>query len=712
VTAVLPVLPVLAVRPGRTRRRLVVGFAAVMSVLALTVGFVGLGVHDGVVRRSPAGVLRAAAAVLVRSPAVRLVMATDDGAGRTVAADVVVTSDKAVSGTVTDPEGGRAEIVEAHGDVAVNGDRDWWARRAPGQVSVLTGRWVRPHAGVGFPVDIGIKLNPAALAALVTAMSKHVTAGSPTAAMSGTPGDEDGAGEGPDGRPAQLVTAGGWSALVTTDVPRRLVWLAGPVRDGAPTAPAVAQGGARPAEVDAPVWRTGGAGSDGADTDGTGRAAVRRVGDSAAPPAVWSVEPTPAGGDAATAARTAAARVLSQPSSAWPSGAVRGTGPFGSAAPSAPAAAGPPEQDALVETVAVFEVNVQASDCRAPTCDWSVTVTNVGTAAGTVTVYAAAPPGMPVPQSFPAGMLQPGATSPPRAMTIPNPAWGRGPGTRVLISYQAWTISDTDGGVDPAVSARLAARRTNITKGPLARVDKAYQPTITNALDQMTRHTPATDNDSTDKAIAAAENAVKVGLLPELRAIIDSGRLQNPEALIKKLSAAAQDSDLDQTDQDGGLGYRREIETVAEILRNDPTAVLVFDAPINVDGKQYKADILDTHNRRAYQIKINSDDNMVKKVNRVVKQLLGQTGVDDQTGVTEMAPPGYRTVAIVRIEPSSTQYDWDQAGIERTLKRTARSSVRCGPNGATVDEIAVVNGTGVHRWTRGGADASIDGLCQ
>jgi hypothetical protein len=107
VTAVLPVLPVTAVRPGHTRRRVAVGLIVVVSVLALTVVFVGLGVHDGVVRRSPAGVLRAAAAVLVRSPAVRLVMAVDDDAGRTVAADVVVTSDKAVSGTITDPEGGR-----------------------------------------------------------------------------------------------------------------------------------------------------------------------------------------------------------------------------------------------------------------------------------------------------------------------------------------------------------------------------------------------------------------------------------------------------------------------------------------------------------------------------------------------------------------------------------------------------------------------------
>jgi hypothetical protein len=142
---------------------------------------------------------------------------------------------------------------------------------------VLADRWVRPHAGVGFPVDVGAELNPAALAALVTAMAEHLGEDSPTSAASESPGTSSastsasGSASGsadeavddepvvaPGGRPAQLVTAGEWSALVTTEVPRRLVWLAGPLRDGAPVAPAVATG---PAEVDAPVWRTDCAGN-------------------------------------------------------------------------------------------------------------------------------------------------------------------------------------------------------------------------------------------------------------------------------------------------------------------------------------------------------------------------------------------------------------------------------------------------------------------
>ncbi|MFD0818514.1 hypothetical protein ACFQ0D_09355 [Micromonospora zhanjiangensis] len=94
-----------------------------------------------------------------------------DAGGHTINGQFTITGDNLASGTITDPLGGRADLVVRAGTSAVRGDADWWARRSPKQVHAITGQWVRPEPGVAFPFDIAAVLNPTALARRVESLA-------------------------------------------------------------------------------------------------------------------------------------------------------------------------------------------------------------------------------------------------------------------------------------------------------------------------------------------------------------------------------------------------------------------------------------------------------------------------------------------------------------------------------------------------------------
>jgi hypothetical protein len=180
--------PTTVVRPllGPVGRRWVTALAvAVCLVWLACAGGLSVGVSAWSQRRagaaqSPRALLTAAAAALSDVPAVRLRMATLDGTGRAASADVTVTAEHLAAGTVTDPGGGRADLVADSTATAVRGDRPWWARRAPDQVGAVSGRWVQPEPGTAFATDIARWLTPAELGRLLSAMADTATTAAPT----------------------------------------------------------------------------------------------------------------------------------------------------------------------------------------------------------------------------------------------------------------------------------------------------------------------------------------------------------------------------------------------------------------------------------------------------------------------------------------------------------------------------------------------------
>jgi hypothetical protein len=375
----------------------------------------------------------------------------------------------------------------------------------------------------------------------------------------------------------------------------------------------------------------------------------------------------------------------------------------------------PPAQAALPATTPNFDTAINAATCSSPTCTWSVTVTNTGNAPGQASIHAQAIPGMTASVSTNLGVLQPGATSPPLSMTFTNPAPPPAPGqtTRVIVDYQVWVTSATLTGPDPAIAARLNSRGIDPIKG-IPPVDPAYRPAVTAALDLMTRHAPVTDTTTTQNALAAITNAIKVGLLPEIKTIIDSGRLQNPQALATPLKDASVDTDPSRIDaQSGRLGRRREIEHLAEILRQDPSAVIVFDQEIEVDRVRYKADFLDTHNKIAYQLKTVTADGLIGSVRGTVTQLTGLGGAKFGNGIREAAPPGWRKVAVINIELGSKFYYWPASWLSTRLQKQQDQTKICLPDGGkAVDTLIITNGPGIHAWSDGEGTLPRDQLCK
>ncbi|WP_067694419.1 hypothetical protein [Nocardia jejuensis] len=99
----------------------------------------------------------------------------------TVTGDFILTTTGYTTGTIKDNYGrDQAEFLASPTISAVRGDVDWWARRAPGQISQLADRWIRldrdidwtnPDQGGPFAVDIVGTLSPHGLADAIRAVA-------------------------------------------------------------------------------------------------------------------------------------------------------------------------------------------------------------------------------------------------------------------------------------------------------------------------------------------------------------------------------------------------------------------------------------------------------------------------------------------------------------------------------------------------------------
>lgn len=661
---------------GRRGRRFWCALAAGSVAIVLGIGGIALvRVTDG----SPADVDVPAAAADVAAavraqPVTSVHVSFFDPQGMALDGRLTVTGDGMAAGTFADAVAGRAEFVAGDGVEAVRGDAAWWARRSPKQVSGLKDRWVEPdkHAS---PVDISV-FGPAGLAGLV----EHVRdGGAPTAET-----------EPVDGQAVTGLERDGWTALFTRATPHTLVWVGGPMGRGSPVRPAVAAdvaGGFRPAALSGP---------------GIDRYAAEPF--PVPTPPYLSISVSTPEENAEQKTRQLSLRVL----------------PPISAAPADVATQAPPREAEMVPKAPAFEAKINARTCTGPTCSWSVTVTNTGEASGEAAVIMSVTPGMP-PRTVSVGQLRPGQSRTTPVQSFANPA-PRIPGrtTSVTGQFAADVYSPQVHGPDRAMVQRVRRKGLDPAGSTVLNgLDPAELASVIRALDVMSR----SPEFSRSRVLRAAENAVQMGALPELRALVQSGRLENPEVLVEKLQNLTYefdpDPDAEQPAKDQ-IGYRREIQIAADTLRRDPQARVTLDGVERVDRRDYTVDVLIKTVEKgapktiAVQAKSVSSRKVPGHLNTALRQLNGRSGVNLATGVAEAAPPGSVRVALLYLEPySEVWHAADRAGLERRLSRVRNSILPdwCVDGTAQADEIVMVNQSGTHRWTKEQFNALLDGAC-
>ncbi|BCJ41075.1 hypothetical protein GCM10010168_46270 [Actinoplanes ianthinogenes] len=328
-----------------------------------------------------------------------------------------------------------------------------------------------------------------------------------------------------------------------------------------------------------------------------------------------------------------------------------------------------------------FEVEVNATTCRTTTCTWSVTVTNTGTAAGKASVVASVSPGMTQTQVTSLGTLQPGAIATTATMSFRNPA----PTNQdVSADYRAEVFTEQLHGPNLKVMRRLQEDGVVVGRSELlSGLDPSQLPTVLLALDAM-RKAPHFD---ADKAVQAMEDTVTYGGLPEVGELIGSGRLENPEILYPKLQNLIfeYDTGAPGTPVHEKLGSRRQLQIAAAMLRQDPQARVALDGTEVVDGKKYRADVLVHSGRQtvAIQTKSVSSDSVSTNLQSAVKEL--------QQG----APPGSSRAVWLYLEaPAGYPHAAARDYFDATFRKAGSDLCK------RVDEVVVVNQSGVQRWTK------------
>ncbi|MFD0205400.1 MULTISPECIES: hypothetical protein [Saccharothrix] len=578
-------------------------------------------------------------------------------------ADLTVTADGQAAGTLREPEVGSADAAWSEGQLYLRGDPEFWAQQGPQYANVLSsaGRWVKPEKRSGyymldnFGVDAGT-ITPKALAELV----RQVTSDPDV--------QRDGPWQTPDGHAATAYTARGWTVLIGDEAPHAVLALGGdPHAGGSPIHPA-AWRPAGPMVAGAAVYRPQQA--DTPDTDDT-RPYV-------------SMAPRQATQDKADATRSAVASAAAE--AVTDDEANR---PGGRPAPSGPE----------------FEINsLNPSLCTTPTCTHTVEVTNSGGQAADATLYTNDPgdPGAP----SPLGVLAPGGS---KQVTFTHTNLARGTGGTVRYTVNAWVYSSALYGPDPDVTERLRARGLQPDKqSELSSIDVPQRPEATRLLDAMTKDTPASGTDAVKvnaSALKALDRANRSGQLPLWAKVVDSGRLQNPGDLRRRINEAGGE----ELGKDNMKNKRRQLEHVVHLLRTDPTARVWYDGNYTADdGNQYHADEIYTSTKdgktvkRCVQIKsLTSLGSLGTHMRDGARQL---NGLKD--GSDENCPPGFERVLVIELEHNvgpGMEYGGIRPVVEAFLKADKNQQARqnlCGSDRTNlVDRLVVVNGAGTHEWT-------------
>jgi hypothetical protein len=661
-------------RPAWRRRRAVV-LGGVGLVVALVAGLVlwlswptGSENLGGTVASAlgapPTEVGAAAADALQAWPAVQLTVSYQPGVfgeqdPPVTEADLTVTADGQAAGTLREPEAGSADAAWSGGQLYLRGDPEFWAQQDPQYANVLTsaGRWVKPKKRSGysmlgsFGVDAGT-MTPKALAGLVRQVSSDPDV------------QRDGPWQTPEGHPATAYTARGWTVLIGDEAPHPVLALGGdpyagdsPVHPAAwrPAGPMVAGTAVyRPLQADDP---------DGNDTR----------------PYV-SLAPRQAAQDKADATRSAVASASTEAVTDDGAGRLGGQ----------PAPSGPE-----------FEINeLTPSACSAPTCTHTVEVTNSGGQAADATLYTNDPgdPGAP----SPLGTLAPGQS---KEVTFTHANLARGTGGTVRYTVSCWVYSSALYGPNPDVTERLRARGLQPDKqSELSSIDAPLRPAATRLLDAMTKDVPPSDPGAEKvnaSALKALNSANRSSQLPLWDKVVDSGRLQNPGDLRRRVSEAG---------APGQLGKRRQLEHLVHLLQTDPTARVWYDGNYTADdGKQYHADEIYTGTddgkpvKRCVQVKSSKSLRHLAQNMREGAEQLNRL----KDGSDENCPPGFERVLVIELEPSvgpGMMYGGIRPALEAFFKdkrsQQARQSLCGGPSRTSlVDRLVIVNAAGTHQWT-------------
>ncbi|WP_203823573.1 hypothetical protein [Actinoplanes palleronii] len=562
---------------------LLIGVALALA-LAATLGLFYLQTRPATTPDSAAAAAQAATALRDRDTA-SLEVSFFDQAGVDVTGDLTVTKDGFAIGTLTDAGGGKADYHASGDTIAVRGDSAWWSRRDPARTGIVTDLWVRPDEPP-FPVDDS-KLAPAALAGMLDWMGDGGTPVTDAETVAGTS--------------VVGLRRNGWTAMVSSAEPHRLVWFGGPMQDGTPLGTPL---GLESRPLVTPSYVS------------------------------VLVNPTPEN-----------ARQPRTPQESVPIGKVPAKRP-------------------------AFDTTVRATTCRTVTCTWSVTVRNTGTAAGDASVIASVAPGMTQTQVKNLGSIAPGKSATTPAMSFPNPAPTN---KNVTADYQAQVFNRELHGSTLGLMRRL--QENGIVPGRskvLGALGPAPTETVLFALDAMRR---ARGFDAA-KAIAAMEDVVTAGALPEVGELVRSTRLTNPEILYTKLPDLIfeYDTGTPATPVNEQIGHRRELQIAAGMLREDPAAKLTI-------GSDSGLVVRSGPRTSTVQLRSVSGDAVSANLESALKDLEKATGT--------------RTV-LLYVDPS--------AGYTYVAARDHFDSyvkpVWCSGNGNRADEVVVTNQTGTQRWAK------------
>ena len=620
-----------------------VGAALVLVLICCGGG--ALGIKKFIVD-NPRTVASSAAQRVANSPAMRVTGWVTNTGGPAIKADVSITAQGEVTGTITDAFAGRAEIRSRPGWTMVRGDQAWWASRAAPKAKSLASRWVQPEHGTAFPVDLGEQLNPDRIEALVKGLASR---------ESWEEGEQVTVG----GRALRQLTAGDWTLLVTETDPPQLVYLSGPLLSGR-------TGFAHGASGEPLRYRL---------TEG-GAAQYPQFSFALAPQTIEQQNET----------RRAVLDVQK------------------SLPPEPPAQATPqPTPAALRPTVQIPPL------CLNPVCTFSVTITNTGGSPGNGTVYATVSTGQALPPN-PVTALTPGKRATFQYQFRNTAPPSRSAAIRIPINIVAYVHTTQLEGSDPAVAKRLRERGVDTT--PLTRIGEPYSEVLVRAVDLMTQGTKATDRAITLKAIRAARKVVDTNSLPAVAELVQQrNRLHNPSDLSRILLEVGQSNDpTDEGRSLKGLGERRVLEEVAQVLRDDPKARIAYDGYVDIvhNGQpgRYKADYLRLDTREAFQIKTLSTshgrqhERIEDSIAGAARQLNGQGKGQGPGYPPELAPPGYQRVARLRLEHQTGAYFlMDRDELVHTLRR-----VQLLPKlrGSPIDRLEIVNGAHggtAHVWS-------------
>jgi hypothetical protein len=260
-------------------------------------------------------------------------------------------------------------------------------------------------------------------------------------------------------------------------------------------------------------------------------------------------------------------------------------------------------------------------------------------------------------------------------MSFPNPAPTN---KNVPADYRAEVYSPVLHGSNLKLMRQLQEKGLVPGRSPiLSRLDPSQTPAMLFTLDAMA---DARTFDA-DKAIDALENAVNLGVLPELGELVRSRRMENPAVLYTKLQNLIfeYDTGTPGTPVKEKTGNRRQLQIAAGVLREDPAATVRLDSG-GIDI------LVHTSQQRVFAIapKSVSSDSVGANVRRALKEL------------ADKAPSRSKRVVLLYVEaPAGFAHAAGRDYFDAQFKPL--SSQLC-PGGA--DEVVVVNQTGVQRWNQ------------